>query len=176
MTTSKDISGGSDTTNHQCHVQVTGKGGVHTCKHKGTYSEEGKRWCRLHAPSNVAKKKARKAADEDEKAKARAAKLAERQAPLDGEEPEVAAVAVVKMPETLEEAARTIIVLATEAQSALARVSNMTSRGWPENTPVENYKVMLQTVNDEAMRASDEIRVRIVKARQILDPVGYPNG
>lgn len=180
-TTSRDISGGSDTSSHQCHVQVTGKGGVHTCKHKGSYFEEGKHWCRLHAPSNVAKKKARKAAKEGAEAEERAAKLAAKQAPLDGEdldgeEPEVAAVAAVKLPETVEEAARTIIVLATEAQSALARVSNMTSRGWPENTPAENFKVMLQTVNDEAERAAEEIRGRIAKARQILDPVGYPNG
>ncbi len=155
---------------------MTGKGGVHTCKHKGTYFEEGKHWCRLHAPSKVAGKKARKAAQEAEKAEERAAKLAAKQAPLDGEEPEAEVVATVKLPETVEEAARLIIVLATEAQGALARVSNMTCRGWPENTPVENYKVMLQTINDEAEHASEEIRGRIAKARQILDPVGYPNG
>ena len=115
MTTSKDISGGSDTSSHQCNVQVTDRAGVHTCKHKGSYFEEGKHWCPLHAPSNVAKKKARKAAQEAEKTEARAAKLAEKQVPSAGEGSEVVAVTKVNLPETVEDAARLIIVLATEA-------------------------------------------------------------
>ncbi len=176
MTTSKDISGGSDTVSHQCHVQVTGKGGVHTCKRKGSYFEEGKHWCPLHAPSMVAKKKARKAAKEKEDEKARATKLADKQAPLDGEEPTAEIAPPLKLPETVEEAARLVIVLAQEAQAALARVSNMTSQGWPENPPAENYNVMLQTVNDEARTSSEDIARRIGKAKQVLDPIGYPQG
>jgi hypothetical protein len=174
LTTSKDISGG-DAPSHQCHVQITGKGGVRTCQHRGSHHEEDKYWCALHAPSNVAKKKARKAAKEAEKTAERAAKLAEKQAPLDGEET-AAAEPALKLPETVEEAARLMLVLASEAQSALARMSNMTSRGWPENTPVENYRTILQTINDEAAASAESIRSRLGKARQVLQPVGYPQG
>ena len=174
MTTSKDISGGSET-KHQCSQQITGKGGVHTCKHNASHFEEGKHWCSLHAPTNVVKKAERKKAEaiakEAERLQKREAKQA---APENGESATVAPA--LKLPETVEEAARLILVLGSEAQSALARMSNMSSKGWPENTPAENYKVILQTINDEAKTASEDIRSRMAKARQVLDPVGYPQG
>jgi hypothetical protein len=174
LTTSKDISGGA-APSHQCHVQITGKGGVSTCKHKGTYVEEGKHWCPLHAPSNVAKKKARKEEARTAKAAERATKLAEKQAPLDGDG-DVAAVSAVTLPETVAEAAKVMVDCAQEAQVALATISNMTCKGWPENTPAENYQIMLQTINDEAQKCSDEIRLSIAKARKILDPVAASAG
>ena len=179
LTTSKDISGG-DTSTHQCHVQITGKGGVRTCQHRGSHFEEDKFWCALHAPSNVAKKKIRKAAREEEKASLeaakateRATKLAEKKAPLDEGEP-AAASTFVKLPETVEEAARLMLVLADEAQSSLARMSNMTSQGWPDNTPAENFRIILQTINDEAEKCSEDIRSRLGKAREVLRPVANP--
>ena len=175
-TSSKDISGG-DAPSHQCHVQVTDRGGVHTCRHVGSKFEDDKWWCSLHAPSNVAKKAERKKAKAEAKKAEVAAKRAEKAAQDDGEDQvdkAVAAVVAVKLPDTVEEAARSILVMASEVQQALARMSNMTSQGWPENTPVENYKVMLKTINDEARQCSDSIMLRISKAKQILDPVGYP--
>lgn len=127
----------------RCAAQVSYKSRQGPCKREGKYPDsDGVRWwCGLHDPS---KKRG-------EKAKAKPVTEPVEQRP-----------AVKVDPTPSPEVANRILIVdelitaLQDAQVALAEVANTKDSGWPENTPVENYKTILKHLNDSAKAASDK--------------------
>jgi hypothetical protein len=128
---------------NRCAAQVSYKSRQGPCKREGKYPDtDGVRWwCGLHDPS---KKKA-------EKGPAKAKPVTEPIAPRPS--------AVVEVEVSPDVSSRIVMVdeLVTAlqaAQGALAEVANTKDNGWPDNTPVENYRTILKHLNDNALAAS----------------------
>lgn len=125
--------------NQRCAAQVDYKSRQGACKREGKHPDvDGVRWwCGLHDP----RKKAAKAKPVDataEPVEARPKAVVDT-TPLPGNSLVV---------DELVSALRI-------SQEALAEVANTKDNGWAENTPVENYRVILKHLNDRAKAASD---------------------
>jgi hypothetical protein len=114
------------------------------CKREGKYPDpDGLRWwCGLHDPS---KKRGGKSP-----AKAKPVTEPAEQRPTVKVDPTPSPGAANRILIVDE-----LITALQDAQAALAEVANTKDSGWPENTPVENYRTILKHLNDNAKAASD---------------------
>lgn len=65
--------------------------------------------------------------------------------------------------------ARDLLMLAKDAQKALAEVVNMRPFGWTATTPAENYRVLMNQMCDTAQESSNRLRDQINQTKITFD-------
>lgn len=128
-----------------CAATVEYKDRQGPCQRDGRYPDpDGVRWwCGLHNPDRV-KPKARHAPLEDGEASRDI-----REVLLDMKSPQV----------------KELISIVQEAQHALFEISNTRDTGWPDNTPVEKYRILMAHMSDRAKEVYETLTERIARFR-----------
>lgn len=126
-----------------CSANVEYKDRQGSCQREGKYPDaDGVRWwCGLHNPDRV-------------RPKARHAPLEE------GQESGVDREVLLGMRSP---AVDELMEIINEAKSVLFEISNTRDIGWPANTPVEKYKILMAHMADRAKEVHDSMREKISK-------------